>query len=186
MTIRAPEPPLGDDRVTLRPWRERDAQALVAALNEPDIAAFLDRIPQPYTLGDARWYLDWTLQGWRDASGSAFAVCLAGADEPIGSMGVNWSDVQEGIAEVGYWVAAGVRGRGVATAALRLVSRWAFDAVPGLARLQLRADVRNGSSNRVAEKAGFTREGVLRSQRFNARVGRRVDFVMWSLLRDEL
>jgi RimJ/RimL family protein N-acetyltransferase len=40
--------------------------------------------------------------------------------------------------------------------------------------------------NRFAEKAGFTREGVLRAQRFNARLRRRVDFVMWSLLREEL
>jgi RimJ/RimL family protein N-acetyltransferase len=55
-----------------------------------------------------------------------------------------------------------------------------------LQRLQLRAAVENHASNRVAEKAGFTREGVLRSQRFNARIGRRVDFVMWSLLREEL
>jgi ribosomal-protein-alanine N-acetyltransferase len=52
--------------------------------------------------------------------------------------------------------------------------------------LQLRADVRNAASNRVAEKAGFTREGVLRSSRRNVRLGRRVDFVMWSLLRAEL
>jgi RimJ/RimL family protein N-acetyltransferase len=46
--------------------------------------------------------------------------------------------------------------------------------------------VTNAASNRVAEKAGFTREGVLRSQRFNARLGRRVDFAIWSLLRAEV
>jgi RimJ/RimL family protein N-acetyltransferase len=46
--------------------------------------------------------------------------------------------------------------------------------------------VENVASNRVAEKAGFTREGVLRAQRFNPRLDRRVDFVMWSLLREEL
>jgi RimJ/RimL family protein N-acetyltransferase len=55
-----------------------------------------------------------------------------------------------------------------------------------LERLELRAAVDNPASNRVAEKAGFTREGVLRAQRFNTRLGRRVDFVMWSLLREEL
>ena len=78
------------------------------------------------------------------------------------------------------------RGQGVATAATRAAAGWAFGAVPGLERLQLRAAVENVASNRVAEKAGFTREGVLRAQRFNARLGRRVDFVMWSLLREEL
>jgi [ribosomal protein S5]-alanine N-acetyltransferase len=83
-------------------------------------------------------------------------------------------------------VAEEARGRGVATAATRLAAEWAFEADPALARLQLRADVENVASNRVAEKAGFTREGVLRAQRFNARLGRRTDFVMWSLLRGEL
>jgi RimJ/RimL family protein N-acetyltransferase len=83
-------------------------------------------------------------------------------------------------------VGADARGRGVATAATRLAGNWAFEAVPELARLQLRAAVENVASNRVAEKAGFTREGVLRAQRFNPRLDRRVDFVMWSLLREEL
>jgi RimJ/RimL family protein N-acetyltransferase len=83
-------------------------------------------------------------------------------------------------------VAAAARGAGAATAATRLGARWAFDAAPDLERLQLRADEQNIASNRVAEKAGFTREGVLRSSRYNARLGRRVNFVMWSLLRDEL
>jgi RimJ/RimL family protein N-acetyltransferase len=77
------------------------------------------------------------------------------------------------------------RGRGSCTRALRLVSRWALEE-RGLHRLQLRADEENGASNKVAENAGFTREGVLRSSRYNARLGRRVDFVMYSLLPDEL
>jgi RimJ/RimL family protein N-acetyltransferase len=53
-------------------------------------------------------------------------------------------------------------------------------------RLQLRADEQNPASRRVAEKAGFTQEGILRSSRFNPRLGRRIDFVMYSLLRGEL
>jgi len=56
----------------------------------------------------------------------------------------------------------------------------------GIERLQLRADRRNVASQRVAEAAGFRREGVLRSAHFNARQGRRVDFVMYSLLAGEL
>jgi RimJ/RimL family protein N-acetyltransferase len=53
-------------------------------------------------------------------------------------------------------------------------------------RLQLRADRLNVASQRVAEAAGFKREGVLRSVRFNPRQGRRVDFVLYSLLPDEV
>ena len=67
------------------------------------------------------------------------------------------------------------------TRAVGLVSRWAFQELR-CERLQLRADADNVASQRVAEKAGFTREGVLRSVHFNARQKRRVDYVMFSLL----
>jgi RimJ/RimL family protein N-acetyltransferase len=53
-------------------------------------------------------------------------------------------------------------------------------------RLQLRADEDNAPSNRVALKAGFQREGVLRSSRYNPRLDRRVNFVLYSLLRREI
>ena len=66
-----------------------------------------------------------------------------------------------------------------------LVSGWVLDEC-GAERLQLRADALNEPSQRVAEKAGFTREGVLRSSRYSDRQERRVDFVIFSVLRGEL
>lgn len=111
-----------------------------------------------------------------------FAIVEAG--RPVGSIGIRWLDgFDEGTAEVGYWVASDARGRGLCTRALRLASIWALESTE---RLQLRADVENGPSNRVAEKAGFRREGVLRSSRYNGRLGRRVDFAMYSLLPNDL
>ena len=94
-------------------------------------------------------------------------------------------DPAESSSEVGYWVKREARGRGAATRALRLLSRWGLEEL-GLARLQLRTDELNVPSTRVAELAGFTREGVLRSSRYNVNQKRRVDFVMYSLLPDEL
>jgi RimJ/RimL family protein N-acetyltransferase len=173
--------------VTLRPWSEDDVDALVSRINDADIAAFLDLIPQPYTRADARDWLAMSAEGWRNGTSATFAIHADGIEGAVGGIGVRFlSDLDEGGAEVGYWVAADARGRGIATRATCVAARWAFGAVSELARLQLRADVENAASNRVAEKAGFTREGVLRAQRYNARLGRRVDFVMWSLLREEL
>jgi RimJ/RimL family protein N-acetyltransferase len=85
---------------------------------------------------------------------------------------------------VGYWLAAGARGRGLTSAALQALSRWAFEEL-GLGRVELVTDPDNIASQRVAEKAGFTREGVLRSILVN-RDGSRRDGVMFSLLPDEL
>ena len=50
----------------------------------------------------------------------------------------------------------------------------------------MRADIENIPSRRVAEKAGYTFEGVLRSAHWNARIGRRQDWALYSLLPGEL
>jgi RimJ/RimL family protein N-acetyltransferase len=171
--------------VTLRPWEDEDIPAITAACREEEIARWLDQVPQPYEEGHARWYVDQCHEGWVRGESSTFAVTDAASGEVLGSIGMRHLGEFEGDAsEVGYWVKREARGRDVATRALRLVSRWAIEQ--GVPRLQLRADELNVPSQRVAEKAGFAREGVLRSSRYNARQGRRVDFVMFSLLPDEL
>jgi RimJ/RimL family protein N-acetyltransferase len=177
-----PPEPLYDGVVTLRQWRRDDVSAVVAAVNEPEIAKFLDRVPQPYTEADGHAWLDSVEQAWADGSWAGFAIEADG--EAVGSISIGFKE-DRSVAEVGYWLAAHVRGRGLTTRALRLVAAWAF-ADCGVERLELRADVENTASQRVAERAGFTREGVLRAQRYNPRVGRRVDFVLFSLLRGEL
>ena len=183
MPVSAPSPPLTDGAVTLRPWGEKgDVEAITAACNDREISEFLDMIPSPYTEDDARAYLDQTRHGWAEGKNSNFAIVVDGT--AVGSIGVNWLEPEQGVAEVGYWVAPEVRGQGVCTRAVRLVSRWVL-ALPGMERLQLRADAENLASRKVAEKAGFTQEGILRSARYNPRLERRIDFVMYSLLRSE-
>lgn len=184
MGITAPDPPLSDGVVTLRPWgKEGDVEAITAACNDRAIAEFLDMIPSPYTEHDARDYIERTRQGWAEGTTSNFAVLVEGA--AVGSIGVHWLEPDQGMAEVGYWVAPQTRGQRVCTRAVRLVSRWVLER-PGMERLQLRADEENAASRKVAENAGFTQEGILRSSRYNPRLGRRIDFVMYSLLRAEL
>jgi RimJ/RimL family protein N-acetyltransferase len=185
MAIRPPSSPLSDGVVALRPWIERDAPAIADACRDQEIAWWLDQVPQPYGEADARTYVAMTRRGWKDGTHAAFAVTDAETGEVIGSVGLHWLDTEHGVAEVGYWVRREARGRGVATRATRLAARWALRDCD-MKRLQLRADRRNVASQRVAESAGFRREGVLRSVRFNQRQDRRVDFVLYSLLPDEL
>ena len=185
MALRPPDPPLTDGVVSLRPWGEPgDAAAIRAACNDRAIAEFLDQIPSPYTEDDARAYVESCRIGWRQGGQTNFAIVVSG--EPVGSIGVRWLDGPDaGTAEVGYWMAPEARGRGVCSRALRLLSRWVLEEARA-PRLQLRADEQNVASNKVAQNAGFTREGVLRSSRYNARLGRRVDFVIYSLLPTDL
>jgi len=96
--------------------------------------------------------------------------------------GIGLRSEGDGRVEVGYWVRREERGRKVASRALRLISAWALDGL-GVARVQLHADVENVPSQRVAENAGFTREGVLRS--WLEHRGERRDHVLYSLLATE-
>jgi RimJ/RimL family protein N-acetyltransferase len=182
--IRAPDPPLSDGVIMLRPWTDADAPAVADACRDPEIAHWIDDIPAPYTRADARTYISTARRGWKDGSLWAFAVTDAATGEVLGSCGIGWQDRVQSVAEIGYWVRSQTRGRGIATRAVRLASRWAFDAC-GVLRLQLRADTENAASLRVAERAGFRREGILRSIRYSHRQGRRVDFVIFSLLPGE-
>jgi RimJ/RimL family protein N-acetyltransferase len=101
----------------------------------------------------------------------------------LGGGSLNNVDLREGRAAIGYWLAPHARGRGVATHAVRLIAGWAFRDLQ-VARLELTCGPDNVASQRVAERCGFTREGVLRSHLpFN---GARRDTVVFSLLPGEL
>ncbi|HVM56737.1 MAG TPA: GNAT family N-acetyltransferase [Gaiellaceae bacterium] len=167
--------------MTLRSWTQADAPALAACIDGDDeITRWLDQIPQPYTVEHALAYIGGTTGNDRE---TRFAITDAADGRLLGSVGATWNEARD-VAEVGYWLRADARGRGVTTAAVRLVTAWALGA--GAARVQLRAAVDNDASRRVAEKAGFRLEGVHRSAYWNARLGRRVDWAMYSLLPGEL
>lgn len=171
---------LSDPTVALRPWADADAAAIVECIDgDPEISRWLDQVPQPYTLTDARAYIAGTTGNARE---SRFAVTDTASGRVLGSIGATWNETGD-VAEIGYWLRADARGSGVATRALRLIVPWAL--AEGAQRVQLRADVENTASRRVAEKVGFRPEGVLRSAYFNPRLGRRQDWAMYSILPGE-
>jgi RimJ/RimL family protein N-acetyltransferase len=102
--------------------------------------------------------------------------------ELLGAVGLAYVEWEDEKAEIGYWVAASARGRGVALRAVRLLARWAF-ADLGLFRLEILADVENPASIAVARACGFSEEGVLRGNTLIR--GRRGDSLIFSLLRTD-
>ena len=171
---------LTDGVVTLRPWRLDDVPALVAACNDPTLTRWLPNMPSPYTAAAGREFFE--SQPARNAEGSGnVGVFDAQSGELLGACGFGAKPSER--YEFGYWVASAHRWRGIAPRALRLIARWVAENT-GAGRLQLHADVENIASQRVAEKAGFTREGVQRSW-IDVR-GERRDMVSYSLLPDEL
>lgn len=166
--------------VVLRPWRLDDVPAVTAACQDREIARWLAFVPEPYTEEDARFYIQDCIGAPDDRK--PFAITDAETGQVIGSIDMRINRMQTG--HVGYWLAAEARGRGVTAAALLALSRWAFEEL-GLGRVELVTDPDNVASQRVAEKAGFTREGVLRSILVD-RDGSRRDGVMFSLLPGDL
>ena len=168
---------LTDGTLTLRPWREEDIPAIHAACQDPEIQHWIPLIPRPYEREDARAFVADEL----GLGPHQFAIVVDG--RLAGSIGMR-VDEESATGHVGYWCAAEARGRGVVTRALRRLCAFGFDEL-GLARLELIADPDNAASQRVAEKAGFQREAVLRSHLLHPD-GRRRDSVMFSLLPGEL
>jgi RimJ/RimL family protein N-acetyltransferase len=150
-------PALDDGVVRLRPPEPDDVDAIFVAVQDPEIPRFTT-IPWPYERIHALNHVKEAARTWREGVAATFVMVDSSTDELIGSIGLVELDREAGVAEVGYWVARGFRGRGIATRAVRLVASWALHDL-GVERLELQADVRNDASQRVAEKAGFNREG---------------------------
>jgi RimJ/RimL family protein N-acetyltransferase len=168
---------LRDGDLVLRPWTEDDVDALVVAINDAEIAHWIPTIPHPYTEDDARAFIRGEVRDDHDA----MAIELDG--RVVGGLGIGLN-VHDYRGRIGYWVAAASRGKGVCTRALRLLCRHALDELE-LQRVDLITDPDNIASQRVAEKVGFKREGVLRAH-LRHPDGRIRDSVMFSLLPGEL
>jgi RimJ/RimL family protein N-acetyltransferase len=177
-----PEPPLSDGVVAMRPWRPGDAAAITAAVQDPEIPRWTS-VPSPYSTDDARDHLERSELERTAGTSMNMPVLLVESGELAGACGMGRVDWHHRSAEIGYWVAAGARRKGVGTRAVVLLSRWALRDL-GLERLQLFANPDNEPSQRVALAAGFTREGLLRSYR--VRKGGREDLVVFSLLPGDL
>jgi RimJ/RimL family protein N-acetyltransferase len=181
-TGRVDLPTLRAGDLVLRRKTPGDAEALVAACQDPEIPRWT-RVPAPYTEATAREWAAQARVAEDGGHGLHLLVVDAASDELLGSAGLVRIDWEEARGEVGYWLAREARGRGVATGAVRMVSRWAFENL-AIERLEIHTEPDNHRSRRVAERAGYKFEGVLRSYFVNK--GRRRDAASYSLIRGEL
>jgi RimJ/RimL family protein N-acetyltransferase len=168
--------------VRLRPWRESDVGSQLEAFSDPWFQRFSDWAPR--TEIEVRRH---RLEGERARRrGEKLSFALVEPSEDgcvLGGASLHEVESDQGRAAVGYWLTPEARGRGVATHAVRLLARWAFEDL-GIVRLVAMCAADNHASQRVAERCGFSREGVLRSHMpFK---GERRDMVVFGLLPGEL
>jgi RimJ/RimL family protein N-acetyltransferase len=171
--------PLSAGDFTVRPFKLSDVDAIKAAGNDVDITRHTF-MPPAADEDVARQWLSRAVHGWEHGVARlAIVPSSAGDDRCVGQIGLVLADHPTGNAEAVYWLLPEARGRSWAARALRLVSDWGFESL-GLERIAVLVDLDNPASQRTAEKAGFTREGVLRGYERHPRLGR-VD--VWSFSR---
>jgi RimJ/RimL family protein N-acetyltransferase len=168
--------------VVLRAFRDTDA-ALVQSVAGDPLIPLITTVPASGDLAAALAFIERQHQRLSAGQGYSFAITDAADGTPVGQAGLWLRDADHGRASIGYWIAAPHRRRGYTTAALDAVSRWGL-TLDGIGRLELYAEPWNEGSWRAAERAGYRREGLLRSWQ---RVGQqRRDMYMYSLLRHDL
>lgn len=185
MSARAIEFPvagLSDGVVTLRLMGDTDVPAVVEALQDPEIPRWTV-VPSAYDERDAHQWMRVSVAGLAGGTDLTALVVDARDDRLLGAVALHAISPESGRCSAGYWLAADARGRGTATRALRLLCEFAFEEL-GVHRVELWIDPDNAPSLAVAERAGFAREGLLRSFRLVA--GRRRDMLMYSLLPQDM
>lgn len=179
---------LSNGTITLRPYRAEDADSLYEAAVESraELSPWMPWCHPDYRIEESRTFVEERPEKWEQGLAYDFAISDSASGLYLGGCGL--SDIQRskydnGLANLGYWVRTSRTKKGVATAATRLLAGFAFDVLK-LSRVEIVIAVENKASQRVAEKAGATREGVLRN-RLSIH-GEPVDAVMFSLIPQDM
>lgn len=153
-----------EPRIFLRPYRIEDAPVIHAAIlaSVAEIRPFGPWCHAEITVGEIRAWLEAQVPAFQARTAFEFAI-LAEDGSYLGSCALNQIDSANRRANLGYWVRTSATRRGVATAAIRQIVRWAFENTD-LLRLEILVSTKNVASLRTAEKAGAVREGVLRKR----------------------
>lgn len=173
------------ERLVLRRFHRRDVDALTEAVRSslPELAEFLPWANRGYGRDEASNYIRESVESWREGRAFDYAIRRpARPDHHVGNASI-WHVSRQGRSgEIGYWVRTDSSSQGIATEAAARLIRLAFDRL-AMHKVTLRIAVGNRASERVAEKLGFTKEGVMREELLIG--GRWVDHTLFSILERE-
>jgi RimJ/RimL family protein N-acetyltransferase len=185
VTRRLAAKPRRTPRLELRPFRRRDADAMLEAVLDSidDLERWLPWVHRRYGRADTMRFIRDSSQAWVEGRAHDFAIRrLDDPDRHVGNISVWPTSQRERSGEVGYWVRSDETGDGIATEAAACVAALGFEEM-GLHRITLRIAVGNVASERVASKLGFVHEGLLRKEVLVA--GDWLDHTLWAMLDEE-
>ncbi|MFG2605370.1 GNAT family N-acetyltransferase [Streptomyces sp. NPDC048514] len=192
MTSTFPNISISTERLVLRPLDEDDVPALAAMMNDEQIAAWTD-VPQPFTEGGARhWITEYTAAERTAGRGLDLAVTEFLTQRLVGIVQLTKTNWRIRSTELSYIVAPWARGEGYASEAALATAQWLFGDQK-FERIEIRTAADNTASQQVAQKIGCISEGVLRNACIvhvrtedGTWIDMRTDFIVWSLLPEDL
>ncbi len=176
---------LTDGRFLLRAAGEEDIPAICDAVAEStgELQRWMAWCTPDYGRAQAEAFVRSQPQAWREGSAYTFFVFDPHSEKLLGSCGLNRLDWLNRLANLGYWVRTSAAGTGIASAATRLVLRFAIETLE-LQRVEIVAAVGNTGSQRVAEKVGAKRESLARNRCRTA--GTPQDAYIYSVIPEDL
>ena len=175
-------PTLKGKLINLRQPRRSDAESITEHANDRRISKYLPVLPHPYTVEDARGYINRSFRLARNGSTYLFGIEHPETGAIIGGVGLSAINRPDRNAEVGYWVGRRFWGQRYGGEALRLMLSYAFGELR-LVRIYAVVHSTNTASIRMLERLHFKREGIWRKA--NRMNNRWHDVYAYGILKDE-
>lgn len=174
-------PTLQSGRITLRPPADSDIQNIFEACQDPLIPRFTT-VPAQYTMAHALDYVQRVPSSLELQRELPFVIEFGVGDEKqfSGVISFHTISAQNHRAEIGYWMHAPMRGKGIGTSAAKIITNYGFTTL-GFRRIEAAVDLDNSASQRLLMSAGYQKEGVLR-QRVTRSDGTQIDMVQLAVL----
>lgn len=171
--------------ITLKRDRIDFAERLFAAAYEsrtPEFMRWMPWLKEDYKLSDTADFLEKRAIDWENGTEKGFVIFDAKTSEALGKVGLNRYDEINQFYNLGYWIRVSRQKQGIASQATRLLAEEAFKSLE-INRIEILVAVGNIPSQKTAEKAGATREGVLRKR---LKIGNEIhDAVIYSFVKED-
>ncbi len=175
------QPRIETDRLILRPFTQRDADAVMRLAGDREIADTTLNIPHPYKEGMAEDWISTHREGIESGDSLTLAITLTDTGELVGAVGLTVQK-EHSRAELGYWTGRQYWGLGYCTEAARALVEYGFDKME-LNRIYASHFSGNTASGRVMEKLGMKHEGIMRQH--VRKEGSYVDLVIYGITRKQ-
>lgn len=151
--------------ITIRPFEPEDIPSFFSAVRSSveALGRWMPWCHAEYSIDEAKEWAATCQSAWDQGTSYPFLIVETRSNEVLGSVDINQLNRDHNFGNIGYWVSSSQTGKGIATAAVKLVAHYGFTKA-GFTRLEIIAEVENKASRRVAEKVGAKLECIARNR----------------------